>query len=104
MKSTSAGRLFDAVRAVLGIRRASPYEGEASTTLQFYAARWSDDPGKGRLVEAGEWIREGEDGAPELATVKLFERIADSMAEAVRNGMDEEQLVRMRERLAWEFH
>lgn len=104
VKSTSAGRLFDAVSAVLGIRRASTFEGEASTTLQFYAERWSEDPGKGSLVEAGEWIREGEDGAPELATVKLFERIADSMAEAVRNGMDEEQLMRMRERLAWEFH
>lgn len=37
--STSAGRLFDAVSAVLGIRRASSYEGEAATQLQFAAER-----------------------------------------------------------------
>ena len=34
--STSAGRLFDAVSAILGRgRRQSSFEGEASTTLQF---------------------------------------------------------------------
>ena len=31
--STSAGRLFDGVSAILGIRRSSTFEGEASTTL-----------------------------------------------------------------------
>lgn len=35
--STSAGRLFDAVSAILGIRRQSSFEGEASTALQFVA-------------------------------------------------------------------
>ncbi len=35
--STSAGRLFDAVSAVLGICRHSTFEGEASTSLQFAA-------------------------------------------------------------------
>lgn len=35
--STSAGRLFDAVSAILGIRRMSGFEGEASTALQFEA-------------------------------------------------------------------
>ncbi|MCQ2510739.1 MAG: carbamoyltransferase HypF [Lachnospiraceae bacterium] len=38
--STSAGRLFDAVSAILGIRKASTFEGEASTALQFAAERW----------------------------------------------------------------
>ncbi len=35
--STSAGRLFDAVSALLGIRLHSTFEGEASTALQFCA-------------------------------------------------------------------
>ena len=38
--STSAGRLFDAASAVLGIRRSSTFEGEASTSLMFAAERY----------------------------------------------------------------
>ncbi|WP_427112099.1 carbamoyltransferase HypF [Megasphaera sueciensis] len=38
--STSAGRLFDAVSAILGICRSSTFEGEASMALQFAAERW----------------------------------------------------------------
>ncbi len=40
--STSAGRLFDAVSAVLGIRRSSTYEGEASVSLQYRAEEWTE--------------------------------------------------------------
>jgi hydrogenase maturation protein HypF len=39
--STSAGRLFDAVSAILGIRRRSTFEGEASTALQFMAEAYA---------------------------------------------------------------
>ena len=38
--STSAGRLFDAVSAVLGVRRISTFEGEASAALQFRAMEY----------------------------------------------------------------
>ena len=37
--STSVGRLFDAVSAILGIRKSSSFEGEASCALQFAAQR-----------------------------------------------------------------
>ena len=37
--STSVGRLFDAVSAILGIRKESTFEGEAATALQFAAQR-----------------------------------------------------------------
>ena len=38
--STSAGRLFDAVSAILGIRRSSTFEGESSMCLEFAAERF----------------------------------------------------------------
>ena len=37
--STSAGRLFDGVSAILGIRRSSTFEGEASMALEFAAEK-----------------------------------------------------------------
>ena len=42
--STSAGRLFDGVSAILGIRKASTFEGEASTALEFAAEEWRKSP------------------------------------------------------------
>ena len=42
VQSTSAGRLFDAVSAILDIRKSSTFEGEASTSLQFAAEKWLD--------------------------------------------------------------
>ena len=44
--STSAGRLFDGVSAILGIRKKSTFEGEASTALQFAAEHYVEECGK----------------------------------------------------------
>jgi len=43
--STSAGRLFDAVSAILGICRASTFEGDASMALEFAAEAYEADQG-----------------------------------------------------------
>jgi hydrogenase maturation protein HypF len=50
--STSAGRLFDAVSAILGIRRSSTFEGEASTALQFAAETYAAEhfPGEADIT------------------------------------------------------
>ena len=42
VKSTSAGRLFDAVSALLEIRRVSDFEGEASTALMYKALGYDE--------------------------------------------------------------
>ena len=59
--STSAGRLFDAVSAILGIRRQSSFEGEASTALQFAAEEYEQqnsraECGKRDLMQKGPWL------------------------------------------------
>lgn len=89
--STSAGRLFDAVSAMLGIRRASTFEGEASTTLQFYAERWEEKQAE-RLDTGMSGLTEGEDRFC-LNTSDLFWRLTEYRLAG------EEQ-----DRLAWEFH
>ena len=63
--STSAGRLFDAVSALLGIRRISTYEGEAAVYLQF-AAETAEKAGKAAQADAllARWKADGTLQAP----------------------------------------
>ena len=51
VRSTSAGRLFDAVSALLGIKKQSTFEGEASTALQFAAEEYMERTGTPLLSE-----------------------------------------------------
>lgn len=56
--STSAGRLFDGVSAILGIRKASTFEGEASMALEFTAEAYEKNI-KTRLIFSMRWMRCG---------------------------------------------
>ena len=58
VQSTSVGRLFDAVSAILGIRKSSTFEGEASTSLQFAAEKWLDSQEK-KTVGSEDFVESG---------------------------------------------
>lgn len=72
--STSAGRLFDGVSAILGLRLASTFEGEASTALQFAAERFEAGSVIKPQYELPVSVREA-DGRLCLATDRLTEEI-----------------------------
>ncbi|MBR4555714.1 MAG: carbamoyltransferase HypF [Ruminococcus sp.] len=93
--STSCGRLFDAVSAILGIRRASTFEGEASTALMYHAQLFEKKGGEGERCFGGELVR-NLDGKAVLCTGELAAYIARQR----REDMSDEG----RDRLAYEFH
>ncbi len=70
--STSAGRLFDGMSAILGLRRQSTFEGEGAMALQFAAEAWEERHGAGRIPE--ETLRQ-EDGRWIMATDDLVRRV-----------------------------
>lgn len=72
-RSTSAGRIFDAVSAILGIKKKSSFEGEASMALEFAAEAY-----QGSIQEnAPSSISTGND-IFRLDTTKLVRRIAEA--------------------------
>lgn len=85
--STSAGRLFDGVAAILGIRRASTFEGEAATALQYRAERALKDgidipplPGTVRRREDGFVILETDRLVREILAQRLRGADPDALA------------------------
>ena len=87
--STSTGRLFDAVSAILGLVRVSTFEGEASMSVQFAAeAYWGNagqDPAEATAREAERWrgpLPLEQDGLLLLPT----DALVSDLAEARCNG------------------
>jgi len=88
--STSAGRLFDAVSAILGIRKSSTFEGEASMALQFAAEAWNEaHPGQEENVHpcpASSFDRDAS-GAIVLPTDSLVRDIVLARLDGADTGM-----------------
>ncbi len=69
--STSGGRLFDAVSAVLGICRESGYEGEAASMLQFAAEKYLKEK-KGSGLDKEFFKENGAEDVRIMSTNRLF--------------------------------
>lgn len=90
--STSAGRLFDGVSAILGVRLSSTFEGEASTALQFAAERF-EESGRPLPEWDGPTFSRDMDGRMCLATDALVGEVLHRRL----SGEDSDAL-------AWLFH
>lgn len=75
IKSTSAGRLFDAVSAILSIRKKSTFEGEASTALMFEAMKFEEEKESNEYLSLFSDIPIENDGV--LNTNELVVKIAE---------------------------
>ncbi|MEI3194009.1 MAG: carbamoyltransferase HypF [Lachnospiraceae bacterium] len=90
--STSVGRLFDAVSAILGFRRQSSFEGEASMALEFAAEAYEQynlQKQKGNQ----DHLLYKEDGRLILNTQMLVQKITEAKLQGADSG-----------RLAYLFH
>ncbi len=93
--STSVGRVFDAVSAILGFCRESSYEGEAACQLEYAAERYEKAEDVGSIVNSNEidLISKNETERMMIPLKDMIVRIV----EAYRNGES-------REKLAYWFH
>ena len=96
VRSTSCGRLFDGVSAILGIRRSSTFEGEASTALMFEAEAFEKENGGREEYEGQEKLIRYEDGFVTLCTSALLTDIARKFSKDPRPENAR--------RLAYRFH
>ena len=88
VKSTSAGRIFDAVSAILNIKRSSTFEGEASISLMFAAQKYEKENPDISFMSDIELIKDNVLNTNEFVL---------NIAERYLNGED-------KEKLAYYFH
>ncbi len=97
--STSAGRLFDAVSAILGICKSSTFEGEASMALEFAAREYESKQPQSAARERALWESQElcrpiqREGRYLMRTGELFERLVGERLRGEESG-----------KLAYEFH
>ena len=91
--STSVGRLFDAVSAILGIKHKSSFEGEASMALEFAAEAYEQNNHVQKQNEKIDPLVYEEDGHVILNTQLLVQRIVEAKLRGADSG-----------RLAYWFH
>ena len=82
--STSTGRLFDAVSAILGIRRQSSFEGEASTALQFAAEAFEQE--NESVKNKVQPVTSGSEGRYILNTEALVQLIVETKLQGADSG------------------
>ena len=116
VRSTSAGRLFDAVSAILGLRRSSTFEGEAAMALQFAAEAYAKRPGEASFHPLDEEgflaeLQIADDVSTEEPEVPRTEDVLGEESPAVlRTDLLVKELIDRRLRgedassLAWLFH
>lgn len=91
--STSVGRLFDAVSAILGIRRQSSFEGEASMALEFAAEAYEQQN-----------IMQGRDEKPDRLVYEKEEHFILNTRMLVQQIVEEKMQGADSGRLAYLFH
>ena len=91
--STSVGRLFDAVSAILGIRRQSSFEGEASMALEFAAEAYEQQNDFEKQTVKMDPLLYKEEGRFILNTSLLVQQIVEAKLQGADSG-----------RLAYLFH
>ena len=100
IESTSAGRLFDAVSAILGIRKKSTFEGEASMALEFAAEKWQKKQAEKQNLRNDAKNTAQENKISESEDRRILLQTNEIVCRMMEGRLQGESI----EKLAYEFH